>query len=130
MTTLYQSIEAAEIRCTKPERCGNCQHDEFTRHTYGIGSSTQDKPVKEMYWMCVYCGEYHNQILYVAKHSEHPMLTVEQSDWMVDQRWAKDLTLKLIAEQTGVSVSRLADIERRHEAPTPDEWREITRILS
>lgn len=79
--------------------------------------------------MCDYCGEYHNSILYVAKHSEYPILTEEQSNWMVDQRWAKDLTLKIIAENTGISVSRLADIERRHNAPTPDEWQKIQEVL-
>lgn len=129
MTTLYSSIEAAEIRCAKPERCSNCQHEEFTRHTYGVGSVSEEKPVKEMYWMCDYCGEYHNSILYVAKHSEYPILTEEQSNWMVDQRWAKDLTLKIIAENTGISVSRLSDIERRHNAPTPDEWQKIQEVL-
>lgn len=130
MSLVYPSIEAAEVRCSAPERCSNCGRRNFTRHTYGIGSVVDDKPVKEMYWMCAFCGEYHNHILYVAIHSEHPILTIEQSNWMVDQRWEKDLTLTGIAAISGISVSRLSDIERRHDAPTPQEWHAIVEALS
>lgn len=131
MTTLYSSIEAAEVRCSKPEHCKNCRkrHGWFTRQSKPT-SVMVASDVREMYWVCDLCGYCNNSILYLNKHSEHPILTIEQSNWMVDRRWEKDLTLTLIAENTGISVSRLSDIERRHEAPTPDEWREITRILS
>lgn len=130
MPTLYNSIEAAEVRCTKPEHCKNCRkrHGFFTRNSKPVSINSSD--VREMYWMCDLCGYCNNSILYANKHSEHPILTMEQSDWMVDQRWSKDLTLTLIAAKTGISVSRLADIERRHDAPTPDEWQVIMEVLS
>ena len=130
MATLYSSIEAAEVRCIRPEHCKNCRerHTHFTRASKAISLSSND--VREMYWMCDLCGYCNNPVLYANKHSQYPLLTVEQSDWMVDQRWAKNITLTNIATETGLSVSRLSDIERRHDAPTPEEWRTIKATLS
>lgn len=130
MTTLYASIEAAEVRCSKPEYCGNCRkwHRWFTRHSKPT-SLMVASDVREMYWMCDLCGCFDNSILYFHRHSEYPILTEAQSNWMADRRWEKDLTLKEIAAKTGISVSRLSDIERRHNAPTPDEWQVIKDML-
>ncbi len=129
MPTLYASIEAAEVRCAKPDHCKNCRkrHGYFTRHSRPVSLWSND--VQEMYWMCDLCGYCNDRILYANKHSEYPLLTVEQVNDMVDQRWSKNLTLKNIAEQTGISVSRLSDFERRHAAPTPDEWHAIIGVL-
>lgn len=129
MTTLYASIEAAEVRCSEPKHCKNCQREDFLRHTYGIGSVAQDAPVKEMYWMCNYCGEYHNHVLYVAKHSEHPILSQTQVEFIIRKRREKGFSLRDIAEKTGIRVSRLSDFERRHDAPTPSELGFIMDVL-
>ena len=130
MTTLYSSIEAAEVRCAKPDHCKNCRrrHDWFTRHSKPT-SVMVASDVREMYWMCDLCGYCNNSILYLNRHSQYSILTEEQSNWMVDQRWEKNLTLKVIAENTGISVGRLSDIERRHAAPTQDEWQMIKSAL-
>lgn len=130
MTTLYASIEAAEVRCSKPDNCKNCRkrHAYFTRHSKPVSLWSMD--VKEMYWMCDFCGYCNNPVLYSNKHSEYPLLTIEQANWFEDKRWAQSLSLKDIAAKTGISVSRLSDIERRHDAPTPDEWRAIKAALS
>ena len=130
MTTLYSSIEAAEVRCSKPEHCKNCRkrHGYFTRHSKPVSLWSMD--VLEMYWMCDLCGYCNNSILYANKHSQYPLLTETQANDMEDKRWAKSLTLKDIAAKTGISVSRLSDFERRHDAPTPEEWGAIMEALS
>ena len=129
MTTLYASIEAAEIRCAKPESCSNCQHKDFTRHTYGIGSVVAGNPVKEMYWMCDYCGEYHNHILYTDVHSLYPIWTETQAHAIIERRRALKLSLKDMSVDVGVGVSRLADFERRHDAPMPEQHALIMAVL-
>lgn len=129
MTTLYASIEAAEIRCTKPEKCDNCQHEDFTRHAYGIGSAVAGNPVKEMYWKCNYCGEYHNHILYTAVHSLWPIWSEAQAHAIIERRRQLKTTLKDLSADVGVTVSRLADFERRHDAPMPEQHALIMAAL-
>ena len=130
MTTVYGSIEAAEVACVRPAQCGNCQHQELTRHTYGIGSVLEDKPVKEMYWKCDYCGEYNRSILYVAIHSPSPIWTEAQARAVIARRRELDISLKDLSVNVGVPVSGLADFERRHAAPMPEQHAAIMAELN
>lgn len=129
MTTLYSSIEAAEVRCSKPDHCKNCRkrHAWFSRNSKPVSLWSMD--VLEMYWMCDLCGYCNNPVLYANKHTLHPLLTEAQSNAMEDARWEKNLTLKDIAAKTGISVSKLWDVECRRDAPTPDDWRAIKDAL-
>jgi hypothetical protein len=129
MPTLYPSIEAAEVRCSKPEHCKNCRkrHTWFSQNSKPVSLNSND--VREMYWQCDLCGYCNNPVLYNNKHSEYPLLTMEQSDWMLDQRWERELTLKSLSLNTGISIDRLSDIERRYDAPLPEEWQKIKEIL-
>lgn len=130
MPTTYASIEAAEVRCVKPDHCKNCRNRNvyFSRHSKPVSLWSMD--VLEMYWMCETCGYCNNPVLYSNKHSEYPLITVEQAYWMEDKRWSKNITLKDISTKTGISIDRLSDIENRYDPPTPNEWRAIKAALS
>jgi hypothetical protein len=125
MTTLYASIEAAEVRCKRPDHCANCGGDNLACETVHVCPEN----ICEMYWVCDDCSYPHKGILFVYAHSEHPILTETQVEFIIRKRREKDFSLRDIAEKTGIRVSRLSDFERRHDAPTPSELGFIMDVL-
>lgn len=116
MTTVYASIEAAEIACTKPDHCRNCGGYNLARESTHVSEG-----VDEMCWVCDDCSFTDNGVLFVYKHSEYPIWSEVQARAIIERRRKLDIALKDLAVNVGVRVSRLSDFERRHDAPMPQQ---------
>jgi hypothetical protein len=116
MTLVYASIEAAEIACIRPEKCPNCGGDNLAREC-----THASEGVDEMYWVCDDCSFPNRGVLFVYKHSEYPIWSEAQAHAIIERRRELKLSLKDLSPDVGVGVSRLADFERRHDAPMPEQ---------
>lgn len=124
MSLVYSSIEAAEIRCTTPTECENCGGVSFTRLTRCVVDTTH-----QMYWQCDNCTHWTNGVLYTEKHSLYPIWSEAQARAIIERRRELNLSLKDLSADVGVSVSRLSDFERRHDAPMPEQHALIMAVL-
>lgn len=124
MTILYSSIEAAEVRCNQPDKCENCGSTSFTRMTRYVVDTTH-----QMYWQCDNCPCFENGVLYANKHSLYPIWSEAQTRAIIERRRTLKLSLKDMSADAGIGVSRLADFERRHDAPMPEQHALIMAVL-
>lgn len=116
----YDSIEAFIIH-TKPEE--NCV---CGRHDWHMQSVPGD-PLHFGWWRCT-CGYTTVQLPYLDT-SDPTIFTQEQAVTFRQLRQAAGVSLVDIAQQTGISVSRLSDFERRRCGPHTDEITKLERCL-
>lgn len=124
MTTVYASIEAARVRIgDAPATCA-CERPMFLLDTKRI---TDD--LYQMRWLCR-CGQWEGDVLYRNIHISFPLWTEAQARAIIARRHKLNISLKDLSANVGVTVSHLADFERRHAAPMPEQHAAIMAELN
>lgn len=124
MTLVYGSIEAAHARLGDAPATCRCGTPLFVRDTKQFADG-----IYQMRWLCR-CGEHVDSVLYQNVHVPYPLWSREMAAAIIHRRRKLGLGLRDIAPECGVPVPQLADFERRHAAPTPEQTARVTRLLN